>query len=143
MLQRLDGAKWGFASAAHLLNRAGFGGTPQEIEQLAALGLEQAVARFVDYENVPDPTPAPEWAVPDPERAERYRQARMAPPEERRKILQEEQRNQRQRFIELKAWWLKRMTHGSRPLQERLVLFWHGHFATSMEKVRDAYMMWR
>ena len=29
-----------------------------------------------------------------------------------------------------------------RPLQEKLTLFWHGHFATSAQKVRDAYLMW-
>ncbi|HEV2210305.1 MAG TPA: DUF1800 domain-containing protein [Verrucomicrobiae bacterium] len=143
MLQTLAGSKWGYAAAAHLMNRAGFGGTPAEIEQLASVGLERAVARFVDYQGVPDPTPAPEWAVPDPTRAERYRAARQLPPDERRKVFQEEQRQQRQRFLELKAWWLQRMAKGPRPLQEKLVLFWHGHFATSMTKVRDAYLMWR
>ncbi|MGH7969675.1 MAG: DUF1800 domain-containing protein, partial [Limisphaerales bacterium] len=72
-----------------------------------------------------------------------YRQARQLPPDERRKVFQEEQRVQRQRFLELKAWWLERMAKGPRPLQEKLVLFWHGHFATSLTKVRDAYLMWR
>src|SRR2546423_1428926 len=32
MLKPLDKAKWDFSKAAHLLNRAGFGGTPQQIE---------------------------------------------------------------------------------------------------------------
>lgn len=143
MLQPLAEHRWDYTTAAHLMNRAGFGGTPAEIEQMLALGPHQAVARFVDYENIADSVPPPEWAAPDPGRAEKLRSARNASPEERRKIFQEEQRNQRQRFIELKAWWLRRMVHGSRPLQEKLVLFWHGHFATSMEKVRDAYVMWR
>jgi hypothetical protein len=35
------------------------------------------------------------------------------------------------------------MAKGPRPFQEKMVLFWHGHFATSVEKVRDAYYMWR
>jgi uncharacterized protein (DUF1800 family) len=34
------------------------------------------------------------------------------------------------------------MTSGPRPLQEKLTLFWHGHFATSYQKVRDAYLLW-
>jgi uncharacterized protein (DUF1800 family) len=143
MLQPLAESHWNFTTAAHLLNRAGFGGTPGEIEQLLVLGPERAVARFVDYEQLPDSILAPEWAAPDPQRAARIRAARNASPEERRKIFQEEQRNQRQRLIELKAWWLRRMVQGTRPFQEKLVLFWHGHFATSMEKVRDAYLMWR
>ena len=46
-------------------------------------------------------------------------------------------------MLELRGWWLQRMAHGPRPFQEKMVLFWHGHFATSVEKVRDAYYMWR
>src|SRR6266705_2503570 len=34
------------------------------------------------------------------------------------------------------------MVNGPRPLQEKLTLFWHGHFATSTQKVREAYFMW-
>jgi uncharacterized protein (DUF1800 family) len=34
------------------------------------------------------------------------------------------------------------MAKGPRPLQEKLTLFWHGHFATSAQKVREAYYMW-
>jgi uncharacterized protein (DUF1800 family) len=58
-------------------------------------------------------------------------------------MARQEQQSQRQRMVELKSWWLARMAKGPRPLQEKMVLFWHGHFATSMEKVRDAYFMWR
>jgi uncharacterized protein (DUF1800 family) len=35
------------------------------------------------------------------------------------------------------------MARGTRPFQEKMVLFWHGHFATSSEKVRNPYFMWR
>jgi len=35
------------------------------------------------------------------------------------------------------------MATGPRPFQEKMTLFWHGHFATSVEKVREAYFMWR
>ena len=48
-----------------------------------------------------------------------------------------------QRLMELRGWWLNRMAKGPRPFQEKMVLFWHGHFATSFEKVRNAYYMWR
>ncbi len=143
MLQPIPSSRWNFTNAAHLLNRAGFGGPPAEIEQLTALGPEQAVARLLEYDKVPDPTPDPAWAKPDPELAERLRAARQASPEERRRLQREQQELQRQRMLELKHWWLRRMAQGPRPLQEKMVLFWHGHFATSAEKVRDAYLMWR
>jgi uncharacterized protein (DUF1800 family) len=143
MLTPISSQRWGFTAAAHLLNRAGFGGSPAEINRLAALGPAGAVSQLVEFEGVPEATPDMAWAKPDPGRAERYRAARMAGPEERRKIQQEEQRNQRERMVELRGWWLQRMASGSRPLQEKLTLFWHGHFATSEVKVRDAYLMWR
>jgi len=45
-------------------------------------------------------------------------------------------------ILDLRRWWLDRMMNGSAPLLEKMTLFWHGHFATSVEKVRDAYWMW-
>ena len=63
--------KWNFTTAAHLLNRAGFGGTPDEIEKLAQLGPDEAVSYLVDYDKIPDPTPDPDWARPDPDRMDK------------------------------------------------------------------------
>ena len=41
------------------------------------------------------------------------------------------------------AWWLYRMRHSPDPLGEQLVLFWHNHFATSADKVKDAELLLR
>ena len=99
---------------------------------------------MLDYEIIPDPTPAPVWAVPDPEENQRLRDAaQKATPEERRQMFQQQQKLQFERLMELRGWWLNRMAKGPRPFQEKMVLFWHGHFATSFEKVRNAYYMWR
>ncbi|MDB6064427.1 MAG: hypothetical protein JWR26_635 [Pedosphaera sp.] len=143
MLKPIDKERWNFTTAAHLLNRAGFGGTPAEIEHLASLGPQQAVLSLVEFDKNPDSTANPEWAEPDPTRAERYMEMRNADAEKKRQFQQEEQKKQRQRIVELKYWWLQRMAKGPSPLQEKMTLFWHGHFATSAEKVRDAYLMWK
>jgi Protein of unknown function (DUF1800) len=142
MLKPIDESKWDFAAAAHLLNRAGFGGTPDDIQRLADLGMEGAVLYLINYEQIPDSTPNPDWAKPDPDRAQRLITMRNADPDTRKTMQQEERQTQRQRMIELKHWWLERMAKGPRPLQEKMTLFWHGHFATSEQKVRDAYLMW-
>jgi uncharacterized protein (DUF1800 family) len=42
---------------------------------------------------------------------------------------------------QLAAWWIYVMRHTPHPLVERMTLFWHGHFATSAEKVADATLM--
>ncbi|MDB6032812.1 MAG: hypothetical protein JWM16_3150, partial [Verrucomicrobiales bacterium] len=156
MLNPLPASKWTYATAAHLLNRAGFGGTPAEINRLVALGAEKAVSSLVDYETVPDNTSPPDWAKPDADRGKKLadiqvlrRQARIASPEQKKeleekvRIMQRQLiRNQIQDVLDLRGWWLQRMANGLRPLQEKLTLFWHGHFATSAQKVRDAYYMY-
>jgi uncharacterized protein (DUF1800 family) len=48
-----------------------------------------------------------------------------------------------QRIRALQETWISRMIHTEHPLAEKLTLFWHGHFATSFEKVDDAWLMWR
>ena len=143
MLAPLPGSKWNFETAAHLLNRAGFGGTPAQIERFATLGAARSVEYLVDFERIPDATPDPAWAKPDPERFARFREMRTASPEEKQKMRREEQRAQREQLVELRQWWLERMVSGPRPLQEKLALFWHGHFATSAQKVKNAWFMWR
>jgi len=144
MLKSLSADRWNYATAAHLLNRAGFGGPPAAIQKLADLGLDKAVSSLLDYENIPDPAANPVWAIPDPEGNKNRRDAvQKATPEQRRQIQQQEQRLQADRLMELRGWWLNRMAKGPRPFQEKMVLFWHGHFATSFEKVHNGYYMWR
>src|ERR1022692_1494294 len=135
MLKPLASERWHFPAAAHLLNRAGFGGPPADINRLLNLGPARAVSHLVDFESIAETTPAPSWAQPDPERAERYKAARQASPQERQRIQREQQQHERERMIELRGWWLQLMATGPRPLQEKMTLFWHGHFPRSMEKL--------
>lgn len=143
MLKPLSANDWDYPKAAHLLNRAGFGGTPEQIQKLVSLGHEGAVSYLVDYEKIPDPASDPSWAHPDPGRAERRRAIRMASADQRKELQKQENEIIRDEMLELRGWWLKRMAKGPRPFQEKMTLFWHGHFATSVEKVREPYYMWR
>ncbi len=45
-------------------------------------------------------------------------------------------------FWSIRNWWLYRMAHTPRPLEEKMTLFWHNHFATSAYKVDSARRMW-
>jgi uncharacterized protein (DUF1800 family) len=144
MLKPLSKDRWDFETAAHLLNRAGFGGPPLEIEKLADLDHDKAISSLIDYEVIPDPTLNPDWAKPDPVRMAKIRDVNQhGTPEEKKQLQQENGRLLQLQMIELRGWWLQRMARGPRPFQEKMVLFWHGHFATSVEKVRDAYYIWR
>lgn len=144
MLKPLPDSQWSYTTAAHLLNRAGFGGPPAEIQKLADLKPDDAVSALLDYEKIPDPTPDPIWAKPDPERMTRMRDVyQHGTPQEKKQMQDEDNRLQRDCMLELRGWWLQRMARGPRPFQEKMVLFWHGHFATSVDKVREPYYMWR
>jgi uncharacterized protein (DUF1800 family) len=143
MLEPLHGDQWTTAAAAHLMNRAGFGGSPEAIENLRSLGLNKAVSWFVDYERIKDETPAPDWAEPDPKLAERREAIRReADPETRRMLQNQQNQEENAQMADLRYWWVRRMALGPRPFQEKMTLFWHGHFATSFEKVRTPYFLW-
>src|SRR5436309_13173278 len=57
-LAAITPAEWNYDMAAHLLERAGFGGTPEEIEALAKLTPAEAVRRLVYFQNIENPLPA-------------------------------------------------------------------------------------
>ncbi len=152
-LRPLPSREFDYWKANHLLNRAGFGGTPGQVRALADMGLEKAVAHIVDYEEVPDAAPAgPDEFDPDimrpptPEERQAAQQARRSQDEEtlaemRRRRIERQQLDRRQ-IRELQVWWLKRMIETPRPLEEKLALFWHGHFATSYRAIEDSYHMY-
>jgi uncharacterized protein (DUF1800 family) len=143
MLEPLPASQWNGDTAAHLMNRAGFGGNPQDIENLRQMGLFRAVSWFIDYERIPDDTPPPDWAHPDPEVIARREAIRKAPDPETRRMLQQQQTQEENiQMPDLRYWWVRRMALGPRPFQEKMTLFWHGHFATSFEKVRSPYFLW-
>jgi uncharacterized protein (DUF1800 family) len=139
-LEPLPDAEWSLRHAAHLLRRAGFGGTPAEIEALHALGRDGAVDRLLEWEGVPDPD-APELRITvtaRPARAEF-----MGKTQEERQALQRQYRQEdQQQFTRVREWWVQRMIRTAHPLRERMVLFWHGHFTSSYRDVRNSYHMY-
>jgi uncharacterized protein (DUF1800 family) len=140
MLSPVTADRWNFDAAAHLLVRAGFGGIPAEIQKTLTLGPEKAVSSLINTS--PENYPPPAWAAPDDQDELRAQVQEAATPEEKqmaRKLL-------REKFIsemkDLTGWWVTRMVNTPSPLVEKMTLFWHGHFATSGQKVRPAYKMW-
>lgn len=151
---------WSADRAAHLLERAGFGGTPEEIAQLAALSPEAAVERLVAYQDLDNRhlQPFDHSGVHDPG-LEPFPPSRPATTTLAREtgealgIKVKPTGNRRLQpvvnkfFYWLRAsmletnrvayWWADRMLRTHRPLEEKMALFWHGHFAVNESKVRD------
>jgi uncharacterized protein (DUF1800 family) len=142
-MRPLDPSRWNRQTAAHLLNRAGFGASPSEIDAAARRKPRDLVEELVEYPGRRD-IPEPTFLVENKEAdfIESFRRPDL-PEEERRKRLMEAQRKGREGLLEMRAWWLYLMRHTRHPLQEKLTLFWHGHFATSQEKVKSPTLMYR
>lgn len=150
---------WNTERAAHLLERAGFGGTPGEIAQFAAMTPEAAVRRLVYHKDIANDLPAFDHSGVHDAGLEPFPASRPAATDlakdtgESMGIKVKPAGNRRLQpvankfFYWLRAsrletnrvvyWWANRMLATNRPLEEKMALFWHGHFATSEEKVRD------
>ncbi|MEO0511916.1 MAG: DUF1800 domain-containing protein [Planctomycetota bacterium] len=140
---------FGYDQARHLLWRAGFGGTPPQIRALAQMGPEAAVDFLLDAR---DPEPSLPGFIDrnvirpyTPEERLAYAQARQRRDEDTlarlREQRQQQQRRDRRQMRDTQHWWLARMIQSPAPLQEKMALFWHGHFATSYRTIEDAYHM--
>src|SRR5438093_2699046 len=165
-LSPIAASDWSYERAAHLIERAGFGAAPDEVARLAALTPRQAVDELVDYESIKnDLKPFDESVIWDPgmdpfppSRAEAVRIARERGEGLGEKLLPQGAQRRLQPVVDkffyglyanaietqrLGLWWANRMLVTRRPLEEKLTLFWHGHFATGENKVRDYRMMLR
>jgi uncharacterized protein (DUF1800 family) len=166
-LAPIAASDWNYERAAHLVERAGFGATPEEITRFASMTPAQAVESLVGYETIDDRDlpPFEESGIWDPgmdpfppSRAEAVRIARERGEGLGEKVLPPGTQRPLQAVVDkffyslaannietqrLGLWWANRMLASRRPLEEKLTLFWHGHFATGQNKVRDARMMRR
>ena len=101
----------------HLLRRAGFGASQEEIDQYLAMGYQRTVARLVNYESVPDDVDS---FIGRPGYVGITVNGPFLPA---------------QNIAHARQRWVFRMVHSQRPLQEKMALFWHNHFATAVSKV--------
>lgn len=153
---------WNPERAAHLLERAGFGGTPDEVARLAAMTPAQAVDSLVDYEKVDDrslPAFDPSGIYPNGYKlvgldkivlralltgkaygvkATQKGELEYQPAINEFYTLLLSEHGEMRRASQ---WWVERMLLTPRPMQEKLTLFWHDHFATSQEKVNNYELM--
>ena len=165
-LEPLPASEWSYDRAAHLLERAGFGGTPEEIARFAAMTPEAAVDLIVNYEQIADTLPPFEHSgiwdeamLADADLHLRFDDV-MAKAAEVGEVYGEVVREEGPRKLQditdalyykylssnrewqrVAQWWAERMLTSPRPLEEKMTLFWHGHFATEELKNDDYRLM--
>lgn len=101
-------------TAAHLLRRAALGGTTTQIDSFVGMSEEAAVDRLFDTSAAAD---VPGFGA----------------------FVSENDWRAQEKMIE---WWVDRMITETPTVEEKLTLFWHGHFTSAREKVEDAELMW-
>ncbi len=103
---------------AHLLRRFGLGAGQVEVDKYFPLGVEGATERLINYDQVDEQFDVTPWEF--------------AAYENGTFLLDP---------TPITGWWALRMLMSQRPLQQKLALFWHNHFAVSGEKVTDGPSM--
>ena len=152
--------QWNKTTARHLLERAGFGALPREVAEFAAMTPREAVRRLVYFEGAPiadlpefdhsgifdeglDPFPPSRPATTELARRQGHALGVEVKPDGDRPIQPVVNkffywlRASRLETDRVTYWWAERMLNSPRPLEEKMALFWHGHFATNENKVRD------
>ncbi len=113
-----DGKRpWNRRAAAHLYRRAGYGANSAELDKAVQIAPAAAVDRLL--------SPG-QGATAFDQEMDSLAKTTLATGNAKK----------------LSAWWLYRALHAPDQLQDKMTLFWHGHFATSVAKVKDATTMY-
>lgn len=108
-----------FDDVAHLLRRAGFGGHPSEINALTPYDWAEVVDRVL---TVPAESSRYTGAVPGVPDLNDYR-------------------GWSERYTDMVSFWLERARLSRAPIVEKMVLFWHGHLCSALDKVYDHQLL--
>ncbi|MGH9244482.1 MAG: DUF1800 domain-containing protein [Acidimicrobiales bacterium] len=108
---------------AWITRRAGFGLAPGELGAAVIGGIDGYIDRLVDPDAHGVPAAPEAWESQLPAADDR------------------DARNRRARRERAVTAWLERMVVTPRPLHDWLTWFWHGHFATGLDKVRLPRLM--
>src|SRR5687768_3686772 len=101
----------------HLLRRAGFGPSAEDLSRFEDASVSVAIDHLVEYQRQPDDVDS------------KIGQSAYVG------ITTRGQFSPNTNIEDARQRWLFRMVHSQRPLQEKMALFWHNHFATTYSKL--------
>ncbi|MDP6555782.1 MAG: DUF1800 domain-containing protein [Pirellulaceae bacterium] len=185
-LKQLPDKDWSWANARHLLARAGFSGTSDQITELHQMGLEKAVDYMLNFNKSQgkevlsdelldlidrDPTdrkkdksgPQLDLLIRSPQWEKVYNETTIKPDKNHpvadfskvhmvdlltkgkdgKPSLEKKRLLERLKLFEfMRADWMEQLITSENPLEEKMVLFWHGHFTSDYATVEDSYMLY-
>ena len=101
----------------HILRRLGFGASPAELAAWSALPIDAVIDRLLNYESL-SKIGQPEYIGVNTQSGQPFSANTL--------------------IYDARQRWLFRMIHSERPLEEKMALFWHNHFATAYSKIAGA-----
>jgi uncharacterized protein (DUF1800 family) len=125
--QASDEQSWDPRRIAHWLRRVSFGGSAADIAEATRLGFDKSVDLWcgkIDGAGSEAASGSEGRQTGDHQSDQMVKSVRAS-----------------EKVLSQSAWWLHRMRVTSEPFREKMTLFWHGHFATSAEKVKDGTLM--
>lgn len=120
---------WGFGQAAHLLRRTMFSAKKEHIQQFMQLTMHQAIAQLLTADVPAEPIAyikSGAVAQGSPWASASY-----------------DASQEGLRLTMLQSWWIGVMLNQTPSLTEKMTLFWHNHFATGANSVKDARYIYK
>jgi len=124
---------WGTAQVVHLLKRAMFGAAPLDVRHFEGMSMDAAVDALLTTNTIPLTPPVNNYntgGYTDP--------TGVAPGAPWVTAPEGDEELNRKRHGSYKAWWTGQMLNQERNIHEKMVLFWHNHFATETNIIADA-----
>jgi uncharacterized protein (DUF1800 family) len=122
---------------AHLLRRATFGPTAADVDAAVAAGFEATLSALLAPSGVDEgasSTPPPMLGIDA---------VAALPKQPDREARADARQAAREQILAVERWWVHRMAAARHQLTEKMVFFWHGHWATSVQKVKSGPLMLR
>ncbi|MEM6567024.1 MAG: DUF1800 domain-containing protein [Planctomycetota bacterium] len=129
-----EGFVWDRRAVEHLWNRAGFGVAAADVDRWVEAGPEALVEHLLAPRPLEGQVTAPRFEFREVDvGTEAYREMSR---DRQRAFRKERNRSYRQQFDAFRRDWLGRMVEGEDPLRDRMTLFWHGVFTSSIDTVK-------
>ena len=128
---------WTAGHVEHLYSRAGFGASARDIARALEWGPRKTVDELIEGEG---------W-IEEPfysrvRGGQEMRERMMRMPEDKRDTVKKRMRREdAAQARDYLGWWMERILEGTDDLRERMTLFWHGHFTSSMQDVKNSHEM--
>ncbi|PCJ18053.1 MAG: hypothetical protein COB02_06040 [Candidatus Cloacimonadota bacterium] len=119
--------------ARHLLSLTSVGFNTNEIKEILPLSKNKAINFIFNLSSDNSPSNTPDYLQKLPT----FQEFRKLPKKEKQKL----RKSQRKLGVQLQADWYTHLSESKSQLREKMIIFWHNHFVSSLQKVKNPVLM--